>query len=122
MSVEQQSVAEQRARWRAAYRVAFDTLHRMHESGQPFSACETQAKIVQQLRADLASTFTQGASVVVVMGEEHKEGEYLGIASYQGLCVYIQNTVDGLLVTVEADCVFGIDEQIPMKETPHALS
>lgn len=115
MSVEQQSVVEQRARWRTAYRTALDTLARMHEHSQPFSACETQAKIVQQLRADLASTFVQGAPVVVVVGEEHKEGAYLGIASYQGLCVYVPQTVDGLLVTVEADRVFGVDEA--QKET-----
>ena len=116
------SFVDQRARWREGYRIAINVLHRMHLSNQPIPACTDQAKVVQQLRTDLASTFRPGERVRVFVHDEWKEGEYFGISSYQALCVYVPNNIDGLLVTVEADLVIGADEELPTKELAHALS
>lgn len=105
-------LGRKRQRAREQYRTALDVLHRMHATNQPIPACQAQAKLVAQIRDDLARTFTHGEPVVAYPSTGSVAGAFLGSSRYQGLMIFTQ-IEGGLCMHLDADRVFGIGEAIP---------
>jgi hypothetical protein len=111
-------LSRRRQQAREQYRTALDVLHRMHAANQPIPACQAQAKLVAQIRDDLARTFAHGEGVVAYLSTGSVAGTFLGISRYQGLLICTQ-IEGGLCMHLDADRVFGIGEALP--EDCHAV-